>query len=733
MSAIVEEVSLIESLKKYFGFDGFKGRQEQIIESLLDGKDTLVIMPTGGGKSLCYQLPAIISNGTAIIISPLIALMKNQVDLVRSYSSNDEIAHFMNSSLNKTQLKKVKEDLVNGLTKLLYVAPETLTKQENIDFFKELDISFVAVDEAHCISEWGHDFRPEYRRIKIMIQEIDDSIPIIALTATATPKVRYDISKNLQLKDPEVYIDSFNRTNLFYEIVPKGGKENAFKTIVKFIQSYKDKAGIIYCLNRKTTEELAEVLQINGINARAYHAGMESKVRTSTQDAFIMEDVNVIVATIAFGMGIDKPDVRFVIHYDIPKSLENYYQETGRAGRDGIVAHCLALFGYKDIEKLEKLMRDKPVAEREVGAQHIMEVVGYAETAECRRKFLLHYFGEDFDAKGCECMCDNCKTPKEKVEGKGDILLGLKAVKSLDENFKLPYIVNLLTGSKAQEILAFKHDKNKFFGKGKDQDKTYWNSILRQAILNNFLIKEIENYGILKLTDKGNAFIKKPKSVKLAINHEYGKGDDAGTVSMRGGALDNTLLKMLKDLRKRVAKENSVPPFVVFQDPSLEDMATQYPINLKEFANITGVSKGKATRYGEKFADLIKDYVEENEIERPEDFVVKSVVNKSGLKVYIITNIDKKIPLPTIANNKNLSMKDLYTEIETIVSSGTKVNIDYYINEVLDEWQQEEIYDYFREAETDSLEDALAELDAEDFELEDIQLVRVKFMSEMAN
>jgi len=733
MSAIVEKLSLNESLKKYFGFSGFKGRQKQIIESLINGKDTLVIMPTGGGKSLCYQLPAIISPGTAIIISPLIALMKNQVDLVRSYSSNDEIAHFMNSSLNKTQLKKVKEDLVNGATKLLYVAPETLTKQENIDFFKELEISFVAVDEAHCISEWGHDFRPEYRRIKIMIQEIDDTIPIIALTATATPKVRYDISKNLQLKDPDVYIDSFNRTNLFYEVVPKGGKDNAFKTIVKFIQNYKDNAGIIYCLNRKTTEELAEVLQINGINASAYHAGMESKVRTATQDGFIMEDINVIVATIAFGMGIDKPDVRFVIHYDIPKSLENYYQETGRAGRDGIDSHCLALFGYKDIEKLEKLMRDKPVAEREVGAQHIMEVVGYAETAECKRKFLLHYFGEDFDAKGCECMCDNCKTPKEKLEGKDDILLALKAINSLDENFKLPYIVNLVTGSKAQEIISFKHDKNEFFGKGKDKDKTYWNSIIRQAILNNFLIKEIENYGILKLTDGGRAFIKKPRSVKLAINHEYGKGDAPGSVSMKGGALDNLLLKMLKDLRKRVAKENSVPPFVVFQDPSLEDMATQYPIDLKEFANVTGVSKGKATRYGKKFADLIKKYVEENNIERPEDFVVKSVVNKSGLKVYIITNIDKKIPLPTIAGNKNLSLKDLYTEIETIVSSGTKVNIDYYIDEVLDEWQQEEIYDYFREAESDSLEDALAELGSDEFELEDIQVMRVKFMSEMAN
>jgi len=733
MSAIVEEVSLIKSLKKYFGFGGFKGRQQQIIESLLNGKDTLVIMPTGGGKSLCYQLPAIISGGTAIIISPLIALMKNQVDLVRSYSNNDEIAHFMNSSLNKTQLKKVKEDLVNGATKLLYVAPETLTKQENIDFFKELEISFVAVDEAHCISEWGHDFRPEYRRIKIMIQQIDDTIPIIALTATATPKVRYDISKTLQLEEPDVYIDSFNRDNLFYEVVPKGGKENAFKTIVKFIQNYKNEAGIIYCLNRKTTEELAEVLQINGINARAYHAGMESKVRTATQDAFIMEGAKVIVATIAFGMGIDKPDVRFVIHYDIPKSLENYYQETGRAGRDGLPAHCLALFGYKDIEKLEKLMRDKPVAEREVGAQHIMEVVGYAETAECRRKFLLHYFGEDYDAKDCNCMCDNCKTPKEKLEGKEDILLALKAIKSLDENFKLHYIVNLVTGSNAQEILAFKHNKNQYFGKGKDNDKNYWNSIIRQAILNNFLIKEIENYGILKLTDNGHAFIKKPRSVKLAINHEYGRGEDPGSISMKGGALDNILFKMLKDMRKQVAKENSVPPFVVFQDPSLEDMATQYPINLKEFANITGVSSGKANRYGKKFAELIKKYVEENEIERPEDFVVKSVVSKSKLKVYIITNIDKKIPLPTIADNKNLSLKDLYTEIETIVASGTKVNIDYYINEVLDEWQQEEIYDYFKEAESDSLEDGLAELGSDEFELEDILLMRVKFMSEMAN
>ncbi len=732
MSSVVEKLNLKESLNKYFGFDGFKGRQEEIIQSVMDGKDTLVIMPTGGGKSLCYQLPAIISEGTAIIISPLIALMKNQVDLVRSYSNNDEIAHFMNSSLNKTQLKKVKSDLNEGLTKLLFVAPETLTKQENIDFFKELTISFVAVDEAHCISEWGHDFRPEYRRIKYMIQEIDDSIPVIALTATATPKVRYDISKNLQLTDTNVFIDSFNRSNLFYEIVPKGNKDEAFKTIVKFIQNYKEEAGIIYCLNRKTTEELAEVLQINGINAHAYHAGMESKVRTRTQDAFIMEDVNVIVATIAFGMGIDKPDVRFVIHYDIPKSLENYYQETGRAGRDGLDSHCLALFAYKDIEKLEKLMRDKPVAEREVGAQHIMEVVGYAETAECKRQFLLHYFGEDFPADKCENMCDNCKNPKEKIEGKDDILLALKAIGDLDENFKLPYIINLLIGAKAQEIIAFKHDKTEFFGKGVAHDKIHWNSVIRQAMLNNFIYKEIENYGILKLTDEGRKFIKKPVSIKLAINHEYGKGG-GGAVTTKSGALDNLLLKMLKDLRKQVAKENKVPPFVVFQDPSLEDMATQYPIKIEEFANITGVSKGKATRYGLKFASLIKKYVEDNDIERAEDFVVKSVVNKSGLKVYIITNIDKKIPLPTIADNKNLEMKDLLLEIETIVSSGTKVNIDYYINEVLDEWQQQEIYDYFKEAETDSLDDALAELGTEDFELEDIQLIRVKFMSEMAN
>jgi len=732
MAATLEKINLKEELKNHFGFDSFKGRQEEIINSVLDGHDTLVIMPTGGGKSLCYQLPAMIKEGTALIISPLIALMKNQVDLVRSYCDNDEVAHFMNSSLNKTQTKKVKSDLVNGATKLLYVAPETLTKQENIDFFKGLNISFVAVDEAHCISEWGHDFRPEYRRIRVMIEEINNKIPIIALTATATPKVRLDISKNLQMVEPVIYVDSFNRDNLFYEIDAKGTREEGLTKVVKFAKQYEGKAGIVYCLNRKTTEELAEMLRVNGINAAAYHAGMDSGVRTKTQDNFIMEEVDVICATIAFGMGIDKPDVRFVVHFDIPKSLENYYQETGRAGRDGILSHCYALFSYKDIEKLEKLMRDKPVAEREIGSQHVMEVVGYAETAECRRKFLLHYFGENYDAKGCEKNCDNCKNPKERIEGKDDIALALKAIDSLDENFKLNYIVNILTGTKAQEILTFKHDTNKYFGKGSNKDKIHWNSIVRQAILNNFIYKEIENYGILKLTDAGKAFIKKPKSIKLSINHEYSSAG-AGPVVMQTGAVDAVLLKVLKDLRKKVAKQHNVPPFVVFQDPSLEDMATQYPISVEEFEKITGVSKGKAMRYASEFSDAIKKYVEENNIDRPEDFVVKSIVKKSVLKVYIITNIDKKIPLSTLADNKNLSLGEMYNEIETIVSSGTKVNIDYFIDEILDEWQQEEIYDYFREAETDSLEDALAELGGEEFDLEDIQLMRIKFMSEMAN
>ncbi len=726
------DLDLKNALNTYFGFDGFKGAQESIIKSVLNQKDTLVIMPTGGGKSLCYQLPAFMSEGTAIVISPLIALMKNQVDLIRSYNSNDNVAHYMNSSLNKRQLKQVKEDLVAGHTKLLYVAPETLTKEENIEFLSGLTISFVAVDEAHCISEWGHDFRPEYRRIKKMIEGIGENIPVIALTATATPKVRADIIKNLQMDEPDFYLDSFNRDNLFYEVVPKGNKDQAYKTIVKFVKNYEGKAGIVYCLNRKSTEELAQVLQVNGINAAPYHAGMESSVRTKTQDDFIMERTDVICATIAFGMGIDKPDVRFVIHYDIPKSLENYYQETGRAGRDGLPSHCLALFSYKDIEKLEKLMRDKPVAEREVGGQHVMEVVGYAETASCRRKFVLHYFGEEYDEAQCEDMCDNCKNPKEQIEGKEHILLALKAIEDLDENFKIPYMVKLLTGEKAQEIISFKHDKSEFFAAGKDHEGNYWNSIIRQALLQNFIYKEIENYGVLKLTDKGRAFIEKPYSVKLAINHEFNEGE-ISTVSNKTAVLDETLFKMLKDLRKKVASETNVPPFVVFQDPSLEDMATQYPITLQEFEQITGVSKGKALRYGKQFSETIKKYVEDNNIERVNDVVVKSVVNKSGLKVYIITNIDKKIPLDTIADNKNLSIPDLYNEIETIVASGTKVNIDYYIDEVLDEYQQEDIYDYFSEAETDSLEDALDELGADEFELEDIQLIRIKFMSEMAN
>lgn len=728
------KINLQKSLKEYFGFEKFKGNQEAIIKNLMAGKDTFVIMPTGGGKSLCYQLPAILAEGTAIIISPLIALMKNQVDMIRGYSSRDQIAHFLNSSLNKTQIKKVKADLSGGHTKMLYVAPETLTKQENIDFLCSIPVSFVAVDEAHCISEWGHDFRPEYRKIRKMIDAIDHRIPIIALTATATPKVQSDIVKNLDLQDAGVYISSFNRSNLYYEVRPKGKNENAVRELVKFIKTMADKSGIVYTLSRKSTEELAEQLNVNGIKAAAYHAGLDATTRAKRQDQFLNEDVDVIVATIAFGMGIDKPDVRFVVHYNIPKSLENYYQETGRAGRDGLEGKCIALYNYNDIQKLEKFMRDKTNSEREMGGHLLMETMAYAESSVCRRKFILHYFGEEYPKENCG-NCDNCLHPKEQIEGKDYIKLVCEITKAISESFPLPYIVNIAMGRKDQQVATFGHHKLPMFGDGSEKDEHFWNSVIRQSLLHNFIIKDIENYGVIKLSEKGHQFIKKPTSIKIALNREFDGGDDEAESGGGGGsaALDNTLLNMLRSLRKQVAKQHNVPPFVVFQDSSLDDMATNYPTNIEELSQMQGVGKGKAMRYGEPFIEMIESYVEENEIEKPSEMVIKSVVNKSGLKIYIIQNIDKKVPLETIAHTKGLKLNQLITEMETIVNSGTRLNIDYYIDDAMEEDRQEEVYDYFRTAESDNVEEALKELGSDNYTLEEIQMMRLKFLSEMAN
>ena len=725
------KVNLKEALHEYFGFEKFKGEQQEIIQSIMDGKDTFVIMPTGGGKSLCYQLPAILLKGTAIIISPLIALMKNQVDQIRGYSSNENIAHFLNSSLTKAQAKAVKKDLVSGETKMLYVAPETLTKEENIDFLSELEISFVAVDEAHCISEWGHDFRPEYRKIKGMIENMGHRIPVMALTATATPKVQSDILKNLDMNEENVFISSFNRPNLYYEVRPKVKKEATLKQIVKFIKGMPGKSGIIYVLSRKSTEEIAEFLTVNGIKAAAYHAGLDASTRSLRQDQFLMEDIDVIVATIAFGMGIDKPDVRFVIHYNIPKSLENYYQETGRAGRDGLEGKCIAFYNYNDIVKLEKFMRDKSQSEREMGGHLLMETVAYAETSVCRRRFLLHYFGEKYQGENCG-KCDNCLHPKEQTEGKDDIKLLLEVVEAVHESFTIDYIVDILCGNKHNQVTMFKHDQLDIFGAGKDHDDHYWNSVLRQALLNNLIVKDIENYGVIRLSEKGRKFLQKPHSIMISINHDF---DDLEDAEPEGGtsALDPTLLGMLKDLRKQYAKQKNLPPFVLFQDPSLEDMATQYPTSTDELSRIIGVSKGKAMKYGKPFIEMIAQYVEENEIEKPSEMVVKSIVNKSGVKVYIIQNIDKKIPLETIAEAKGMKMDQLLEEMESIVSSGTKLNLDYHITDIIETDRQQEVYDYFRNAHSDSLEHAIEELGKENFSMEEIQLMRIKFMSEMAH
>jgi len=726
------DISLKEYLKKYFGFDSFKGNQEVIIRNVLDGNDSFVLMPTGGGKSLCYQLPSLIMDGTAIVISPLIALMKNQVDAMRGFSTEEGIAHFLNSSLTKTQMQKVKQDVLDGKTRLLYVAPESLTKEENILFLRKAKISFYAVDEAHCISEWGHDFRPEYRRIRPIINKIGRS-PVIALTATATPKVQSDIQKNLDMLDANVFKSSFNRENLYYEVRPK---INAVKEIIKFIKNNSGKSGIIYCLSRKKVEELAEILKVNGIKALPYHAGMDAATRSGNQDKFLMEDVDVIVATIAFGMGIDKPDVRFVIHYDIPKSLEGYYQETGRAGRDGGEGKCIAFYSYKDIQKLEKFMQGKPLAEQEIGKQLLLETVAYAESAVCRRKMLLHYFGEKYEQDNCG-NCDNCLHPKEQFEGKDDVVLALKAIQDVNEKFKAEHVANVLAGVKNSTIKSYKHHELEIFGEGSDKDTKYWNAVLRQALIAGFIDKDIENYGLLKVSEKGLEYLKNPKPFTLTKDHDYESEDDemdSQAGSGKTGAVDDELFNILKDLRKKVAKELNLPPFVIFQDPSLEDMAIQYPINLEEMTRIIGVGTGKAQRYGEKFVELIKKYVEEKEIIRPQDMVVKSVVNKSGLKVYIIQSIDRQMPLPDIADAKGLEMNDLLDEIESIVHSGTKLNLDYYINDVIDEDKQEDIYEYFREeAETESIEAALEELGEEEYSEEDVRLMRIKFFSELGN
>jgi len=720
---------LTEALKKHFGFDTFKGNQKAIIENVLAGNDTFVLMPTGGGKSLCYQLPSLLMEGTAIVVSPLIALMKNQVDAMRNFSEEDGVAHFINSSLSKSAIDQVKEDILSGKTKLLYVAPESLTKEENVEFLRQVKISFYAVDEAHCISEWGHDFRPEYRRIRPIINEIGKR-PLIALTATATPKVQHDIQKNLGMTDAAVFKSSFNRVNLYYEVRPKTA--NVDRDIIKFIKSNEGKSGIIYCLSRKKVEEFADILKANGIKALPYHAGMDSQVRSANQDAFLMEQVDVIVATIAFGMGIDKPDVRYVIHYDIPKSLEGYYQETGRAGRNGGEGHCLAFYSYKDLQKLEKFMQGKPVAEQEIGKQLLLETAAYAETSVCRRKVLLHYFGEEYPEDNCG-NCDNCLNPKKQVEAKELLGAVLEVISTLKEKFKAEYIVNMLVGNETSEIQSYKHNELEVFGSGQDEDEKIWNAVIRQALIAGYLEKDIENYGLLKITPKGKEFMKKPVSFKITEDHEFEEEEEE--IPVRGGAscaVDPVLYSMMKDLRKKLSKRLEVPPFVIFQDPSLEAMATTYPITLEELQNIPGVGAGKAKRYGAEFIALIKRHVEENEIERPEDLRVKTVANKSKLKVSIVQSIDRKVALDDIAVSKGLEFGELLDEVEAIVYSGTRINIDYFLNDVMDEDHIEDIYEYFKDSETDDLEEAIEELGG-DYTEEEIRLVRIKFLSEMAN
>ena len=731
---LLAESTLQEALQKYFGYEQFKGEQEQIIRNVLEGNNTFVIMPTGGGKSMCYQLPALMSEGTAIVISPLIALMKNQVDAIRGFNTDDGVAHFLNSSLTKTEIQTVRNDIKAGKTKLLYVAPESLTKDENVKFLKEVNISFFAIDEAHCISEWGHDFRPEYRRLRPIIDEIG-KVPIIALTATATEKVQGDIQKNLGMMDASLFKASFNRANLYYEIRPK---QNVLKEIIKFVKQNLGKSGVIYCLSRKKVEEVAETLTVNGIRALPYHAGLDPSTRASHQDKFLMEEADVIVATIAFGMGIDKPDVRFVIHHDIPKSLEGYYQETGRSGRDGREGKCVTFYSFKDIEKLEKFMKGKPVAEQEIGKQLLTETVGYAETSVCRRKVLLNYFGERYEQENCG-NCDNCLHPKPLIEAQDELALLIDAVKAVKEKHQGEHLVNVLLGNADQQVKTYKHDKLEVFGEGADQSDRFWTTLIRQAVLAGFLHKDIDNYGLLKISDKAEAFVENPESFKIALDTSFEdtESDDEDEFSAGGagggGAADTQLFEMLKNLRKTVAKNLNVPPFVVFQDPSLEEMTTNYPITMDELKNITGVGAGKATKYGKPFIELIKKYVEDNEIERPVDIVVKSVVNKSGLKVYLIQNVDRKISLEGMAKAKGLKVSDIIAELETIVASGTKIDIGYYIDEVVDEDRQDEVFDYFKSAESDSVEDALKELGEDDYTEEEIRLMRIKFISEVGN
>ncbi len=730
-NSTLNSIDLKGALRQYFGFDKFKGSQEKIIQNLLGGKNTFVIMPTGGGKSLCYQLPSFLLPGTSVIVSPLIALMKNQVDAIRSLSNDESVAHFMNSSLSKNEIQKVKSDIIEGKTKMLYVAPESLTKKANIDFLTSVNISFFAIDEAHCISEWGHDFRPEYRRLRQIFEAISE-VPIIALTATATPKVQYDIQKNLNMLDAVVYKSSFNRDNLYYEMRPKRDVE---KQIIKYIKVRMGESGIIYCLSRKKVEEVAKLLQINGINALPYHAGLETAVRARHQDMFLMEEADVIVATIAFGMGIDKPDVRYVIHHDISKSLESYYQETGRAGRDGGIGDCLAFYSYKDIEKLEKFLQGKPVTEQDIGRQLLNEIVSYSETSVCRRKFILHYFGETFDEKKCNEKCDNCKNPREKMEGKEYVEMLLKAVSVLDETQKAKHICSFLAGSNTADIKSYKHDTLPDFGIGKERDEHFWNAVLRQATVFGLLSKDIETFGVLSITDEGKEFMKHPKSFILLKEHDFSNTDDDDSivpVNTKEAVFDDELYQLLLDLRKSISREKSIPPFVIFQEPSLKDMCFQYPITKEELTNIQGVGNGKAERYGSPFIELIADYVERKEIERPQDITVKSLVNKSQLKVQLIQNIDRKLPLEDIAGSQGKSFEDLLVEIETVVSSGTRVNINYYINDVLDQDSQDEVFDYFNEAETDDILAAYNEFDGLYTE-EELRLMRIRFMSEVAN
>ena len=723
--------SLFDNLQNFFGFDNFKGDQEAIITSILQKKDTFVIMPTGGGKSICYQLPALMSEGTAIVISPLIALMKNQVDQLRAFGGTDSIAHFLNSSLNKSEITKVKEDVTNGLTKLLYVAPESLTKPENVDFLRGIAISFVAVDEAHCISEWGHDFRPEYRRIRQVIDNIGDNIPIIALTATATPKVQQDIQKNLQMNKASLFKSSFNRPNLFYEV---RAKRDVIKEIVRYAKLNSGKSGIVYCLSRKKVEEVAEALKLNGIKALPYHAGLDPKTRAETQDNFLMEDVDVIVATIAFGMGIDKPDVRYVIHHDIPKSMEGYYQETGRSGRDGGEGICLAFYSQKDIDKLTKFMKDKPVSEREIGTQILKEVIDYAESSVCRRKQILHYFGENFNETGCNSMCDNCRHPKKYFDAEAPLLKALTLIRDLGEKFDDQYIINIMLGIENSLVASYEHSKLAVFGSGKEDGEILWKSLMRQIVLHNFVQKDIDNYGLLKLTKSGNSFIENPYSIKFILNYLMDVAEDeVEEAQQQSGALDTLLLQMLKDLRKKIAKQKNLPPFVVFQDPSLDEMCTHYPISIDELKQIQGVGSGKASKFGLPFIELIKKYVDENDIDRPVDLVIKSAANKSALKVSIIQNIDRQIALEDIASAKGISFDEILKELETIVNSGTKLNLNYYIDELIEEDRQDEVFDYFRATETDSIDEALSELGTDDYTREEVQLMRIKFLSELGN